>query len=290
LIDLLFFILKYTVYSVALVVIILLELAFFGWESVVGTYLSSFFISNMANILFLIIFVVISWFIFSMVTSYLESMYSTERRTMPEAYQFVLNVVRYVFILTLTIVVLFTLLSMAGLQTIAYLVVGLIVLFMVVAVYVIGSTAGRNLVPGLLLMYYKPFEIGDKILLDGNVYTVQEFGLVQTEMRTPDGIFVDIPNSRLISETVVNLSRSKKLVVHAKLTLSPKVPLDRIRSLASSITSQTSEIENIVVEASTAMERGIVYDVKIILPLEADAGRIRTEVIHSFLTMMKEEG
>lgn len=290
LIDLLFFILKYTVYSIALVIIILLELAFFGWESVVGYHISNFFASNMASILFLVIFVIISWFIFSMVTSYIESMYSTERRTMSEAYQFLLGIVRYVFTLMLTVVVIFTLLSMAGLQVIGFLVVGLIMVFIVVAVYVIGSTAGKNLVPGLLLMYYKPFEIGDRILIEGNVYTVQEFGLVQTELRTADGMFIDMPNSKLISETVVNLSRSKKVVVHARLTLSAKIPLDRIRSVTASITSQTSEIENIVVESSTASDRGIVYDLKIILPLEADAGKIRTEVIHSIVSMMKEEG
>ena len=288
LIDLLFFIMKYTVYSISLVVIILLELAFLGWETLVGYYISTFLMSNLANILFLVIFVIISWFIFSMINSYIESMYASERRTMSEAYRFLLNGVRYIFVFMLTVVVIFTLLSMAGLQSIGYLVIGLLVIFIIVTIYVLGSSSGKDVVPGLLLMYYKPFEIGDKIQLDGDTYTIQEFGLVQTELRTPDGLFIDIPNSKLISATVVNLSRSKKQVVQAKLTLDPKISLERIRSIATSITSQTSEIENIVVETATGSERGIVYNIKIILPLDADAGKVRTEVIHSFVSMTKD--
>jgi small conductance mechanosensitive channel len=177
---------------------------------------------------------------------------------------------------------------MAGLQSIGYLVIGLLVIFIIVTIYVLGSSSGKDIVPGLILMYYKPFEIGDKIQLDGDTYTIQEFGLVQTELRTPDGLFIDIPNSKLISATVVNLSRSKKQVVQARLTLDPKIPLERIRSIATSITSQTSEIENIVVETATGSERGIVYNIKIILPLDADAGKVRTEVIHSFVSMTKD--
>jgi len=288
LINLLFFIMKYTIYSVALIVIILLELAFLGWETIIGTYLSNFFVSNLANIIFLIIFVVISWFVFNMITSYIENVYASERRSMPEVYNFILNSIRYIFGLMLMVVIVFTLLSMAGLQPIGYLVIGLIIIFVIVIIYIFGSGAGKEIVSGILFMYNKPFEIGDKLLIDGIIYTIQDLGLVQAMLRTTEGVFITIPNSKLISSSIINLSRSKKQVVEATITLDPKIPLDRIRSIATAITSQSGEIEEIVVDSTTGSEKGIVYTLKIVLPLGSDTARIRTEVIRSFINMTME--
>jgi small conductance mechanosensitive channel len=61
---------------------------------------------------------------------------------------------------------------------------------------------------GVVLLILRPFKVGETIDAGGQVGTVQEIGLFATILRTPDGIFVYIPNGQLLNASIKNMSRN----------------------------------------------------------------------------------
>ena len=54
-----------------------------------------------------------------------------------------------------------------------------------------------NIAAGVLLLFLRPFKIGEYIDAGGIAGTVREIGLFATEFKSYDGIFVMVPNSQL---------------------------------------------------------------------------------------------
>jgi small conductance mechanosensitive channel len=70
-----------------------------------------------------------------------------------------------------------------------------------------------NIAAGIMLLWLRPFEVGDYIEGSGEAGTVVELGLFATQIRTWDGIFKFIPNSSLWNTTLTNYSRNPTRLV-----------------------------------------------------------------------------
>jgi small-conductance mechanosensitive channel len=62
-----------------------------------------------------------------------------------------------------------------------------------------------NLVSGLFLMFERPIKIGDNVTIGSLTGTVQNIQIMSTIVRTYDGIFVRIPNSKMFTSDITNL-------------------------------------------------------------------------------------
>ena len=69
-----------------------------------------------------------------------------------------------------------------------------------------------NFVSGLIILLERPIKVGDRITVDEASGTVKSIRARSTTVRTNDNIEVIIPNSRFISESVVNWSHSDNQV------------------------------------------------------------------------------
>jgi len=67
-----------------------------------------------------------------------------------------------------------------------------------------------NLASGLLLVVFRPFKIGDHIRIGSYEGTIDEISLLFTEMVSPDNQQITIPNSKFMSDAIINHS-SKEL-------------------------------------------------------------------------------
>lgn len=78
------------------------------------------------------------------------------------------------------------------------------------AVAIIGGFAAKstiaNFVAGLLIAFYRPVKIGDKVEFDGQYCTIEEITLRHTIARTLQDTRILIPNSALDEMTLVNYS------------------------------------------------------------------------------------
>lgn len=65
----------------------------------------------------------------------------------------------------------------------------------------------KNFFGSIVLFSDKPFEIGDRITVDGHDGPVEAIGLRSTRIRTLDGHLVTIPNGELANKTIKNIGR-----------------------------------------------------------------------------------
>ncbi len=72
-----------------------------------------------------------------------------------------------------------------------------------------------NVAAGLMLVFLRPFKIGDWVETAGMSGTVREIGLFTTVIDTFDRVFISVPNSSIWSSNIINHSRYK----HRRLDL-----------------------------------------------------------------------
>ena len=65
----------------------------------------------------------------------------------------------------------------------------------------------QNIAAGIMLLFQRPFGIGDYIDADGLAGSIDEIGLFTTRMHTYDGIYMQVPNARLWNHAIKNYSR-----------------------------------------------------------------------------------
>lgn len=63
-----------------------------------------------------------------------------------------------------------------------------------------------DLLAGILLFFDRPFKIGDSINIEGLWGSVQDIGIRSTKIKTFDGKFVTIPNSKIAKSIITNVS------------------------------------------------------------------------------------
>ncbi len=64
-----------------------------------------------------------------------------------------------------------------------------------------------NVAAGLMLVFLRPFKLGDWIEVAGLSGTVREIGLFTTVIDTFDHVFISVPNSSIWSSNIINHSR-----------------------------------------------------------------------------------
>ncbi|GKT09898.1 mechanosensitive ion channel domain-containing protein [Desulforhabdus sp. TSK] len=69
----------------------------------------------------------------------------------------------------------------------------------------------NNFVSGLMLLFERPFKVGDVVVVDNEMGTVKKIGLRSTIIETPDRSELIIPNSQFVSGKVTNWTRSSHI-------------------------------------------------------------------------------
>jgi small-conductance mechanosensitive channel len=108
----------------------------------------------------------------------------------------VLNLAIYIIVFT-------TLLSFLGLDLSSILVAwgftGIIIGFA-------SQSVISNLISGIFLMAERPIKIGDTVTVDDTTGTVVDIHVMSTVMRTYDGLYIRIPNDKVFTSKITNLS------------------------------------------------------------------------------------
>ncbi len=66
----------------------------------------------------------------------------------------------------------------------------------------------KNIIGGLILIFDKPFQVGDKINVGGTYGEVVTIGLRSTRIQTPDDNLVSVPNTQVVEGQVANANAS----------------------------------------------------------------------------------
>ena len=147
-----------------------------------------------------VLLLIAGWMVAGWVQKHTARMLGAVERVDATLLSFVTQLVRY----SILILVMVAVLAQFGVQTTSIIAV-LGAAGLAVGLALLGTLA--NIAAGVLLLFLRPFKIGEYIDAGGVAGTVREIGLFATEFESYDGIFVMVPNSQLASAAITNYSR-----------------------------------------------------------------------------------
>lgn len=118
---------------------------------------------------------------------------------------------------TILIIVLIAVLSQLGIHTTSVL-AALGAAGLAIGLALQGTLS--NIAAGIMLLWLRPFRVGDYIDAGGVSGTVKEVGLFASEVHSWDGIYQFIPNSELWNKRIVNYSRLPTRLIEVKFGIS----------------------------------------------------------------------
>lgn len=86
-----------------------------------------------------------------------------------------------------------------------------------------------NFFGSIVLFVNKPFDIGDRIVYEGNDGVVEELGIMCTKQRTLDGHLVTIPNGKLSGDVIRNIGKRPNIKQTHNITITFDTPPEKIK-------------------------------------------------------------
>ncbi|MCK7592263.1 mechanosensitive ion channel family protein [Pseudomarimonas salicorniae] len=84
-----------------------------------------------------------------------------------------------------------------------------------------------NVASGLLLLFLRPFNVGEFVEIGDESGEVREIGLFLTRLRTADGQYVSVPNSEVASDAIINYTREPQRRMVFEVGVSYDADLDQ---------------------------------------------------------------
>jgi small-conductance mechanosensitive channel len=110
---------------------------------------------------------------------------------------------------------------------------------------VVGMAARQTLgamLAGFVLMFSRPFEVGDWIEVDGNQGTVTDITIVNTRLENFDGEYVVIPNDRVSNSTIINRTRKGRLRLRIEVGIDYAADPDHAEEVAMAVMTDLDEV------------------------------------------------
>lgn len=87
----------------------------------------------------------------------------------------------------------------------------------------------KNLFGSMVLLADRPFEVGERINVDGHDGTVETVGMRSTRIRTLTGHLVTIPNGELANKSIENISKRPHIRRIFNITITYDTPPEKVR-------------------------------------------------------------
>ena len=107
-----------------------------------------------------------------------------------------------------------------------------------IAVGFASQTSMSNIVSGLFLIWEKPFAVGDVIRVGGTSGIVQSIDLLSVKIRTFDNLFIRMPNEKILSSEVTNITRFPIRRMDINLQVAYREDLGRVHDVLKDLARQ----------------------------------------------------
>lgn len=116
-----------------------------------------------------------------------------------------------------------------------------------------------NFSSGVMLLFFRPFSVGDVIEAGGVVGGVKALGIFSTTLATPDNVFITVPNSQIYGGVIKNMTNQEKRRVDigvgveygAEPDKAKKVLLDMLKALPEVLDDPGNDVYLISLGASS---------------------------------------
>jgi len=163
---------------------------------------------------------------------------------------------------------------------------------------VLGMAARQTLgavIAGLVLMFSRPFEIGDWVQIGENHGIVTDITIVNTRLQTFDGEYVMLPNDYVGSNEVVNRSRKGRLRIHVEVGVDYDTDVEHAMAVAKETMSDIDDVLSVPrpqVVLKEMADSAVVLDLRVWIdkPSSRRRWRAQTAVIREVKAAFEEEG
>jgi small conductance mechanosensitive channel len=100
-----------------------------------------------------------------------------------------------------------------------------------------------NMIAGFIILFDKPFIVGNWIEADDQYGKVVEITLRTTRIRKRDNTYVVIPNAEIINDTIINHSKSGPVRIEVPVSIAYKESVESAREV---LLSQISSIDGVL--------------------------------------------
>ncbi|MBP5743222.1 MAG: mechanosensitive ion channel [Paludibacteraceae bacterium] len=111
-----------------------------------------------------------------------------------------------------------------------------------VAIALAAQDTAKNIFAGIMILFDRPFKIGELITIDGTTGYVEDMGIRSTKLRTYSGQLVVIPNYKTADSNLTNITRepARRIELNLGLTYSTtpeqmKKAIDLLNALPKSV-------------------------------------------------------
>jgi small-conductance mechanosensitive channel len=153
------------------------------------------------------------------------------------------------------------------------------------------TTPLGNLGSGVLLAFTQPVRLGDRITVDDHTGIVEEISLSYTALKTDEGRRIFVPNTRMVSTTLVNRSvDDPRRLVTVELPVRLGAPLDDARRLAMEAAAKVPQGESLAVyvQVGQVSEKTAWLNVVAYAPFGADVSQVASEIREQALSALGE--
>ncbi len=110
-----------------------------------------------------------------------------------------------------------------------------------------GASAVANVIGGYIIIYTRGFQIGDRVKLGEYIGVVLEKTVLSTRIRTPNNEIITIPNSTMLTSSIVNYTATLRdvkepLILNTTITLGYDVPWRKVHQTLIDAARATSDI------------------------------------------------
>ncbi|UPV74046.1 mechanosensitive ion channel family protein [Halorussus limi] len=163
---------------------------------------------------------------------------------------------------------------------------------------VVGMAARQTLgalLAGFVLMFSRPFEIGDWVEIDDEEGIVTDISIVNTRIQTFAGEYVMIPNDIVSGEKIVNKSRKGRLRIEVEVGVDYEADVERAADLAEETMKELDEVLTVPTPKVVLKEFGdsavtLALRCWIDKPSARRQWRARTAIIESVKATFDREG
>jgi small conductance mechanosensitive channel len=95
-----------------------------------------------------------------------------------------------------------------------------------------------NFAAGVLLVFFRPYKVGDLVTVAGATGTVEEVQIFNTVLVTPDHKTIIIPNSQALAGSITNFSKKGTLVVDMRFAIGHSADYNKAKAILLDILQQ----------------------------------------------------
>lgn len=198
------------------------------------------------------------------------------RRTVYRIFQIIISIIALFFILGAWGVKLTGLLAGAG--------------FMGIVIGFAAQETLGNVISGMLMMFSRPFEVGDWIELSEFSGIVTDISIIHTRLETFDGEVVSIPNNVVSSSAINNISRKNLLRVKKTIGIDYEADTLKAKEIAEQILKEQDSITDEPVPKVMVNElSNSSVDLNLLFWLDNPTPGKRRKTLHDVITKVKKE-